>query len=188
MNTNLTNATGSQGKESACAGLETNLQPLLQEMLVGVRRHRETALLAGFNGLGIVTAALCSISSLFPRSTYSFLGDVDTVNDYFNQVILQTLRDQSDQLDTGICLPLLPHTSPAVVDDKHNERVAQWLAVWLEQFCSIMNEFHPQAIEVVILRGEGCDSRQVARRLGLTHRLVKRIVRDILQSYDDLKG
>jgi DNA-binding NarL/FixJ family response regulator len=156
------------------------LKPLLLEMLAGVRRHRETALLAGFDSRGIVTAALQSVSLVVPQSALNHLRDMDAVKASLRLVLKHTLQAQSECARDN---PGERHMDrPAGVAEMQDEHVIQWLAVWLEIFCGVMNELHPKAIEVVMLRVEGCDNRQVARRLGLPLRLVKRVVHDIRQA------
>ncbi len=166
--------------ENTCAdlGLEEKLQALLQEMLVGVRHHRETTLLAGFDSLGIVVAALRGLSTCDPQTALSHLQDSETLSAVFNLVARQAVEDQPN---TNIPLPSLRQSSHtlATASQQRTEQVTQHLAAWLEQFCLEMNLVHPKSIEVVILRFEGCGNRQIARRLGLTLRLVKRIVHDI---------
>jgi DNA-directed RNA polymerase specialized sigma24 family protein len=160
------------------------LKPLLQEMLAGVRRHRETALLAGFDSGGIVTAALHSVSIVAPQTALSQLRDMDAVRASFRLVLEQTLEDQPEHAGErhGARCTTKGNTPSANASKPHDENVVPWLASWLEIFCSVMSEVHPKAIEVVMLRLEGCDNRQVARRLGLPLRLVKRIVHDIQQA------
>lgn len=162
------------------------LKPLLLEMLAGVRRHRETTLLAGFDSRGIVAAALQSVSLVVPQSALNHLRDMDAVKASLRLVLKHTLQAQSECARAN---PGERHMEPgnaahAGVARLRDEQVIQWLAVWLEIFCGVMNELHPKAIEVVMLRVEGCDNRQVARRLGLPLRLVKRVVHDIRLACD----
>ncbi len=184
MTANSADIPGSQESGGTCASLEKKFDPLLQKMLVGVRRHRETALLAGFNGQGIVTAAL--LSTQFPANSLSLLRNKDFLNTVFNKVVIRMIRDQPLQPHTETCSP---HGPPDILDvasdgEHYDPTVLQWLSAWLEKFCMTIDSFHPQAIGIVILRAEGCDERRTARRLGLTHRLVNRIVHDICQSCD----
>ena len=170
---------------AGCAWAE-QLTPLLQEMLAGVRRHRETALLAGFDSVGIATGALHSASILVPQAALSHLRDMQSVKNAFSLVLKQAFRELPEHIgERGYRQHTVQTNSAnATTGEPSNEQVAQWLAVWLEQFCAIMNDVHPKAVEVVMLRAEGCDDRQAARRLGLPLRLVKRIVCDIQQACD----
>ncbi|MBI2481136.1 MAG: hypothetical protein HYV60_21620 [Planctomycetia bacterium] len=162
------------------------LKPLLLEMLAGVRRHRETTLLAGFDSGGIATAALHSVSIVVPQTALRHLRDMDAVKTSFRMVLKHTLQDQPEHAHENRCTRHAERgtVASATVSDPQDEQVVRWLAVWLEIFCGVMNGVHPKAIEVVMLRVEGCDNRQVARRLGLPLRLVKRIVHDIRQACD----
>ena len=50
---------------------------------------------------------------------------------------------------------------------------------WLDRFYAAARVVDPQAIEIVGLRLEGFDDREIADRLSLGPRLVRRILRDI---------
>jgi hypothetical protein len=52
------------------------------------------------------------------------------------------------------------------------------LAVWLERLHAVMSAVQPRAVEIVALRVEGFRDRDIAERLGLGRRLVRRIVED----------
>jgi|GEM_PF-1988086 len=187
---------GDSGLETAhCGDRYRDLKPLIQEMLSGVRRHRETTLLAGFDARGLVSAALDGVAAWIPQRALAALPDLESVETACYSVVETAVRSDEDgedgddrasrdgsreTADRGPALalnPLVPRTPDAIPP-----RVADWLAIWLEEFSIAMNELHPRAIEVVMLRVEACDERRIAEKLELPLRLVLRVLHDILGS------
>lgn len=166
-------------------GFQEKLTALLQEMLTGVRRHRETTLLAGFDSHWVVTAAMSGLPHYAPQAALAQLRDANEVNATFDWAVAYALRDQPDDPCRDDDWPRHEpgKALPATEGEPHGTLVTQWLATWLGRFCELLSELHPRAIEVVMLRVEGCDNRGVAQRLGLPLRLVTRVVADIQTSH-----
>ena len=140
-----------------------NLLPLLRKILAFLRRVGETPLQSRIDAVGIARAVLRDCPS-------SLSGEVNGVLD---DLVLRSLRRP----------PSVPVEDPGVkevpADVEAEERAVQSLAAWLDRFYVDLRTIDPQTFEIVGLRLDGCTSREIAERLGLGLRLVKRIIRDI---------
>ncbi len=171
------------GEVGLQSDLQEKLEPALLEMLAGVRRHRETPLMAGVDSHGIVHAALQNLSVSASQVELDYLQDSETVEAILNLLIKQSLLDEPDHSEARICSPRREQSR-----QQRNEQGPHPMAVWLEHFHAVMGEVHPEAVEIVILRVEGCDNREVAQRLGLPLRLVKRVVHDMQRAWKSAPG
>lgn len=187
MNTDLINAVRrpSAGNGLSDADLEEKLRSFLQDVLAGIRRHRETPLLAGFDSRGIVDTALQKFSTSAPQVDLEYLQDSETVNAVFNLLIKRALVDDLDHPKLRLCLPDREQSNgaPATARQQRDGKASHPLTVWLEQFYAVMSEVHPRALEIIALRVEGCGNHEVAQRLESTPRLVRRIVHDMQQAW-----
>lgn len=155
----------------AAGAAEEQLRPLLQEMLAGLRRHRDTPLQEGIDSAGIVREALRA--SLPGTSTQgsSCLADLKVDQSALDGLIAEALRDEA-----------------AVGSVRSRGRLDRpagngaGLAGWLEQLHTVLHATHPTAVEIVALRIEDCPDREIAQRLGLGLRLVQRIIQDLRQA------
>lgn len=187
MNIDLINTLRRRPAENGRADseLEEKLRSFLQAMLVGIRRHRETPLLAGFDSRGIVDSALQNCSTSDPQVILGHLQDSETVNAVFNLLVKRALIDDLDRPEASICLARgeQSNAAPAIARQRPNEKAPHPLTVWLEQFYAVMSEVHPRALEIVALRVESYTNREIAQRLESTPRLVRRIVHDMQQAW-----
>lgn len=140
-----------------------NLLPLLRKILAFLRRVGETPLQSRIDAVGIARAVLGDCPSRLS-------GEVNGVLD---DIVLRSLRRP----------PSVPVEDPgdreATADVEVEERAVQSLAAWLDRFYVDLRTIDPRTFEIVGLRLDGCTSREIAERLGLGLRLVKRILRDI---------
>ncbi len=140
-----------------------NLLPLLRKILAFLRRVGETPLQSRIDAVGIARAVLEDCPS-------SLSGEVNGVLD---DLVLRSLRRP----------PSVPVEDPEVreapADVEAEEKAVQALAAWLDRFYVDLRTIDPRTFEIVGLRLDGCTSREIAERLGLGLRLVKRILRDI---------
>jgi hypothetical protein len=151
------------GDGRARGDLEETLRPLLQEMLARLRRYRDTPLQDGIDSAGIVQAALRLFSAGPSAAGPGHFPDLKSV-----QFVLDGLVARA--LGAG---PL----------DRAGSNGAG-LAGWLEHLHATLRAVHPAAVEMVGLRVEGCQDREIAERLGLGLRLLKRILRDLRAAWD----
>lgn len=155
--------------------LAEQLRPLLKEMLACLRRHRDTPLQEGIDSAGIVQAAMRTVSAGPRASGSSHLADLEIDPAILDGLIAGALRDEHD----------LAESQPPVPSGGRLDRSAgngAGLAVWLEQLHAELHATHPAAIEIVGFRVEGCQDREIAQRLGLGLRLVRRIIHDLRQA------
>jgi hypothetical protein len=151
------------------------LQPLLQAMLVHLRRSRDTPLQFGIDAEGIVGAALNDFLAGLRQ------GDMDRWQDW--RRVTQGL-DASVRQALASERPASPQAghNPARATPSNREEGAPTLpplVAWLERFYAVLHEVHPRAMEIVALRVEGFQDRDIAERLGMGLRLVRRIVEDM---------
>ncbi len=139
------------------------LLPLLRKILAFLRRVGETPLQSRIDAVGIARAVLGDCPSRLS-------GEVNGVLD---DIVLRSLRRP----------PSVPVEDPEVreapADVEAEEKAVQSLAAWLDRFYVDLRTIDPRTFEIVGLRLDGCTSREIAERLGLGLRLVKRILRDI---------
>lgn len=139
------------------------LLPLLRKILAFLRRVGETPLQSRIDAVGIARAVLGDCPSRLS-------GEVNGVLD---DLVLRSLRRP----------PSVPVEDPEVreapADVEAEEKAVQALAAWLDRFYVDLRTIDPRTFEIVGLRLDGCTSREIAERLGLGLRLVKRILRDI---------
>jgi hypothetical protein len=139
------------------------LLPLLRKILAFLRRVGETPLQSRIDAVGIARAVLGDCPSRLS-------GEVNGVLD---DLVLRSLRRP----------PSVPVEDPEVreapADVEAEEKAVQALAAWLDRFYVDLRPIDPRTFEIVGLRLDGCTSREIAERLGLGLRLVKRILRDI---------
>lgn len=100
------------------------------------------------------------------------LEDVEGLDDLFTSVLGGSGMQRTDGDK--------PNQPTADASGELSEDLARWLATWLERCCAIVNDTHPQAMDVVGLRIEGYSDREIAAQLGMGMRLAARIVRDVL--------
>ena len=141
------------------------LLPLLRKILAFLRRVGETPLQSRIDAVGIARAVLGDCPSRLS-------GEVNGVLD---DLVLRSLRRPPSVPveDPGA------REAPAPADVEAEERAVQSLAAWLDRFYVDLRTIDPRTFEILGLRLDGCTSREIAERLGLGLRLVKRILRDI---------
>ena len=175
-----------QRRTSAGRGdLDEKLAPALQEMIAGIRRHRETPLLAGFDSFGIVDAAVQSLLVANPDLELDHLRDWKAVKTIFNRLVLAALLDDLNPSEETRGLSNNAtggNTQPPAREQGNGQAIHPW-AGWLEHFHSVMQEVHPKAIEIISLRVEGFQNREIAERVELTRRIVGRIVHDMQRAW-----
>jgi hypothetical protein len=143
--------------------------PLLQRMLFLVRRSRETPLQFEIDSHGIAAAALDEFGggSLFQHGRLA--QDLGILNELIHQVLggedeppTADVRSTSGPAPFGQC--------PAGVHS---------IAAWLEQLYRVTRAIHPQAIDVLALRLQGFEPRDIAERLDLGGKLVQRVLSEV---------
>jgi hypothetical protein len=165
------------GDRRARRELEEKLQPLLQEMLARLRRYRDMPLQDGIDGAGIVQAALRSLSAGPSAAESSHLPDLGVVKVILDGLIERALGDEGHSQEGERSVPAAGRLDGAGGN-------GAGLAVWLEHLHAALRGAHPAAVEIVGLRVEGCQDREIAQRLGLGLRLVRRIIRDLRPAWE----
>lgn len=149
---------------------EEQPQALLRAMLACLRRHRDTPLQDGIDRAGIVQAALRTVSASPCAPGSSHLADLESDLVLLDGLIAGSLRDEQSP----------PEPQPSA--GRPDRPAGNDLAAWLEQLHAALHATHPAAVEVVALRVEGCQDREIAQRLGLGLRLVRRLIQDLRQA------
>ncbi|MBI3467038.1 MAG: hypothetical protein HY000_28825 [Planctomycetes bacterium] len=153
--------------------LETQFGPLLQEVLAILRRRRETPLQSVAEGPSM-DACCVFARRYFPAESQSQPSAVG-LRSALNQLVQQLLDDGQSPASRECCW-----ARPIPVDDgPESEEVEKTLRVWIEDLCAVLREGHPRAIEIAAWRGDGFQERDVAERLVLPLRLLRRIVSDV---------
>jgi hypothetical protein len=181
------------GDIDARRDLEQRLRPLLQDLLTRVRRTKETPLRFGVEDPGIVDAAVADFLAGDVDVELGRVQDWTVVQGIFDMLIERALDDDDTRQapeHRPLCVeqpgpghrdgndPSTDSAEPPVQTGQHP------LAAWLTRGRVLMQRVHPLAMEVVELRVQGRDNREVADRLGLGLRLVKRLVGDVRASFD----
>ncbi len=170
--------------------LEEKLQPLLREILSRARRARETPLQFGLDSAEIVDAAVNDCLAGSADVELSQLQDWEMVEGLFDMLIERALRDEGAHDGTEHRSPLAqqPRLGDSKVsedaDELPEEDTQHPLVGWLKRSRALMQRVHPAAIQIVELRVNGYQNREIADQLGLGLRLVKRIVDDLRTSWN----
>jgi hypothetical protein len=172
-------------RERAQWSTEQSLQPLLEALLGELRRARETPLQFGIDSDGIVSVALKVFLAGDAEDGLRARLDWQSATVALDRLVAQFLQPQPvcgrDALDdfeseAGTFSRVVGSNAP---DPPGGNAPTHPLAVWLERFYTVMTEVQPRAVEIVTLRVNGFDVRDIAERLGLGLRLVKRIIQDM---------
>ena len=146
--------------KTSCAtpNREEALQPLLLAILTRLRRFRDTPLRFGINSQEIAAAAWNDFIISLPEKYR---------NEWQDQNIVAFL------LTTQV-LHLLSPESPS---DARNTN--QSLADWITHLYRVLRESDDRAVEIMELRVDGLQARDIAEQLNLGLRLVKRILHEM---------
>ena len=153
--------------------LEEELRPLLNVLLAHVRRARETPLQFGIDSEEIVGVTLKTLGTDLIINRWGGWWIVT--------MALDKLIDRSLHEERMDCLALqhsqhIQSVTGPGIDDSNTSHP---LAKWLDCIYTAMTIVQPRAIEILALRLEGFDDRDIAQRLGMGLRLVKRIIEDM---------
>lgn len=132
--------------------------PLLQRMLSLVRRSRETPLQFEIDSERIAAAALDEFGGSYLFQHTRLTQDLAILNQLIHRIL------------SGEGEPLKVDRGPARVGS---------IAAWLEQVYQLARAIHPQAIDMLGLRLQGFESRDIAEHLVLGRRLVQRVLSDM---------
>jgi hypothetical protein len=156
------------------SNLEVELHPLLQALLAHVRRARQTPLQFGIDSEGIVAAALKDLGSSEGRSGPWEDGPIVTAA--LNKLVDRFLQNEPM---SSVTEGRSPRLKPSTRRDSGDTNASHPLANWLDCLYTTMSDVQPRAIEILGLRVEGFQDRDIAERLGLGLRLVKHIIEDM---------
>ena len=143
----------------------------LTEMLASIRHSARTPLYFGIDSVQIVAAALRKFDPAGPELT----GDPRRLCADFDRIARSALG----------CSPA---TDQGLDDESPAGDVIPTLAAWFEQRHRTMGSVHPLALDVLALLIEGESPREVAERLDLGLRLIRRIVRDASATWTEGPG
>jgi hypothetical protein len=152
----------------AVALLEERLTMLLQDLLARIRRARETPLEFGLDSAAIARAAWRVVLSGLPDAP-SLDGQAVTAG--LDRLVQEAIQDE--YAVPGVDSGRVQDDAIACID------AGDALAAWLEQLLRVQRAVHPRALEILALRLEGCQDREIALRLGFGLRLVRRILGDL---------
>jgi hypothetical protein len=152
--------------------------PLLQRMLFFVRRSRETPLQFEIDSEGIVAAALQE----FGGGISFDAGSAEQHLQVFNSLIHRALGSKEEPLKSvSELIPKRPSFANSPVG-------AHSLAAWLDQLYQLARAMHPEGIDILTLRVQRFESRDIAEQLDLGRRLVDRILNDLREEWPQITG
>ncbi len=177
------------------AGAE-KFQPLLHELVVRVRRFRETPLQEDLDSQGIAQASLHSFLSGIPEQERGPFRNWETTRTALDSLVLGVLLGdrpsaighrpsaigQKDCDSTDSRQPTADSRQPTADGSGSGKPPA--LAAWLDRFHQTLGEVHPKAFDLLGLRLEGCSNRDLAQRFGMGLRLVQRILGDLRLAWE----
>jgi len=132
--------------------------PLLQRLLACLRRSRETPLQFEIDSAGIAAAVLADFSPERAKDAKRVVGALSALID-------ECMRgDASGDVDC-------------------DRAAASSLVEWIDRFYRAMRSVHSAAIDILALRVEGFEARDIADRLNLGLRQVHSILREMRASW-----
>jgi hypothetical protein len=155
------------------------LEALLPDVLACLRRRHSMPLQDDDEGLPISAATFHALASKhFPQPWKSQLNGVD-LRSALDRLVDQLLVVGQPSM-AGDCsgAPLISADDSPQARPEAGKEIETALSAWLESLWTSLREVHPKAIEVLALRREGFQEREVSERLMLPLRLVRRIVDD----------
>ena len=158
------------------------VQPLLQALLAHLLRARATPLQFGIDSERIVSAALQECLGDAAGSTEAGERDwksVTTVLDDLVTEVLQPARPPCGRVNPGFGASLQQPVATNLSSGDCGIKASHPFADWLDRFHAVMCERHPRAAEIVAMKVEGFEDRDVAERLKLGLRLVKQVAEDL---------
>jgi hypothetical protein len=187
MMAKLKEAWANEDAKDVPPNLEEKYFALLQVLLTLLRRARETPLQFGIDSDGIVTAALREFLSQAPQTRSGPNQNWPLVTAALDRLLVRSLGGNTHQ---PFAAPVTKGCRVLSAPDAQSfeEPVPHPLAVWLERLFAILSEIQPRAVEIVALRVEGFEDRDLAERLGLGLRLVRRIVADVRTNWSVAAG
>lgn len=152
------------------------LRPLLEQLLARAGRLRETPLQFEIDSAGVALAVWSSFSAELSAADRHSLSDGARVCDALDLLVACALEDADSHvrvLSAREAKPAADSVREAVLDGPL-VRVTQWF----DELCGSLRETPFMAIEIVRLRVEGYEPRDIADRLGSGVRLVRRLLAD----------
>lgn len=183
------------GKRDAATALD--FEPLLQNLLIPIRRARDTPLQFEIDSVRIVRAALKNFMAGISDQDKERLRERDAVVAALDELIDRSLLDKRDRRETAERSPQgkqesrddnRESTRPGRATQPIDESLPRALAAWLDRFFTVMREVDHRAFEILGLRMEGFGDRDIAARLETGLRLVKRIVGEMRVSWKEAVG
>lgn len=157
---------------------------LLGEMVDRLVQHADTPLHETLDTRGIVEAAARRVLWQRPSEERRSISDWPAVEHTLDSLTDQALAD--DPNDVTDCLSYDDSAniwdSAAAATRGVSEEILCKLARWLDRLHEILLQVSPVAVRILALRLEEYDDREIADRLGLGPRLVRRIRLDAEQN------
>jgi hypothetical protein len=165
---------------------EEKLPALLERMLAPIRRSRDTPLQFDIDSLRIVEAALQDFlpggldSTRAPDLDWESL--ISALNMLIDTILLPEKSDPS--------VEPAPHGSEQAIranegaageeaDLSPHQNFSHPLAAWLDSLFTVLRNVDNRSFEILSLRLEGFQDRDISEKLGTGLRLVKRITREM---------
>ena len=180
------------GDARAWFDVEEMVLPAVQEILGHIRRTLDARLQSGIDGVGIADVASRRLLAGVSRNDSGCRSDSDTVTTILDTVVGVFLSERSDR-DTEIRWAdaagiFRKDDNVEASLDSTGANAMHSLAVWIKWLYSGMRGVHPKAIEILSLRAQGYEVREIAQRLDMGRWLIKRIINDIRTSLDKTSG
>jgi hypothetical protein len=160
-------------------------RPLLEQLLARTSRFLETPLQFEIDSAGVAMDVWGSFSADLSAADRHLLSDGAQLRVALDLLIERALEDADPECD--ILALESPHrwqSSSTVRPDVDSTCSALfhsplvYIVEWFDKFCSSLRLTHPRAIEIVRMRVEGYAARDIAGRLGMGVRLVRRLLAD----------
>lgn len=148
---------------------EGSLRRLLEELLAQTQRAGDTPLRFGLDTDEIVRTALATQLGATSSGLSDALNDPPAVVNALDSLVAAALGGEQAS------------SAPRNQPDPASLQGA--LTAWLGWLRAVAQSVHPDAIEILARRLEGCDDCDIALRLGLGPRLVGRLVAELREQW-----
>ncbi|MEW6304789.1 MAG: hypothetical protein AB1705_15045 [Verrucomicrobiota bacterium] len=167
--------------------IEVRVASLLRELLAEARRSGDTPLQFGIDAPEIAHNALANLQTNDP--TVASTADWPLLRAGLETLVNRYLQEELPRPgDEGPCPPPGREWPTAMAEASSPVNGFHPLTQWLEHLYRTLRGVHPRAIDILALRAEGYTDRDIAERLGMGLRLVKRILQDLRASRATTRG
>jgi hypothetical protein len=154
---------------------------LMQRLMAEARRLKDTPLQFQIDGPGIVLSVWEDIWPQLAMRDRTLLADGELLCASLDELLAEACAadDAPAALDDFFPRSRVNSADVEQPANSSSHNPLPRLAAWFDRGCAAIRFVHPQAIEVMSLRLEGYDARDIAERLGTGARLVRRLLAEL---------